>query len=53
MAQGILSGCFQEVNRPRSPILTPFRMEKRGEYLAIICRATKFKEWRAYPNLDY
>jgi hypothetical protein len=25
---------MEEVNRPRSPILTPFRMEKRGEYLA-------------------
>jgi hypothetical protein len=24
----------EEMNRPRSPILTPFRMEKRGEYLA-------------------
>jgi hypothetical protein len=34
MAQGILSGCLQEVNRPRSPIPAPFRMEKRGEYLA-------------------
>jgi hypothetical protein len=26
----------EEVNRPRSSILAPFRMEKKGEYLANI-----------------